>query len=182
MTDQNQSSERGELSQEFLRLLGQHERGLQAYVLAMVPNWNDADDIMQEVRIRLWEQFEAYDSTKDYGNWARTIARYQVLTFREKCSRDKMLFVPEFFDAISEESAVASGEFEIRRGAIATCVQKLTSVKRKLLMRYYSGTKTMRELADEQGKSFNSVRHSIPRIRRQVANCVEAVMRKESQE
>ena len=53
--------------QQFLLLLGRHERWLQAFVLSLVPNWADADDIVQEVRICLWQQFDSYDPTKDFG-------------------------------------------------------------------------------------------------------------------
>ena len=52
---------------EFLRLLGEHERRLRGFILALVPHWADADDIAQEVRLRLWEQFDDYDPAKDFG-------------------------------------------------------------------------------------------------------------------
>lgn len=54
-------------TREFLRLLGQHERRLRGFILSLVPHWADAEDIAQEVRIRLWEQFDNYDPAKDFG-------------------------------------------------------------------------------------------------------------------
>ena len=85
--DPSHSPTNNERTREYLRLLGQHERRLRGFILSLVPNRADADDIAQEVKIRLWEQFDSYDPTKDFGVWARTIAHYQVLTYREKQSR-----------------------------------------------------------------------------------------------
>lgn len=39
--------------EEFVRLLTQHQRRVYAYILGIVPNWNDADEILQETNIRL---------------------------------------------------------------------------------------------------------------------------------
>lgn len=52
---------------EFLDLLGQHERRLQSFVVALVPHLADADEIVQQTRLRLWEQFDQYDRARDFG-------------------------------------------------------------------------------------------------------------------
>ncbi len=71
-------------TQEYLRLLGQHEARLVGFIFSLVPHWADADDVAQEVRIALWNEFDKYDPAKDFGAWARTIAYYEVLTYRKK--------------------------------------------------------------------------------------------------
>ena len=98
---QHDNVDNNERCLDFLTLLGKHERSLRAFVMAMTCDWNDTDDIVQEVRIRLWQQFDKFDHDKDFGRWSRTIAKYQIMTLREKSSRNRMLFVPEYFDAIS---------------------------------------------------------------------------------
>ena len=64
--DPSHSPTNDERTREYLRLLGQHERRLLGFILSLVPNWADADDIAQEVKIRLWEQFDKYDPAKDF--------------------------------------------------------------------------------------------------------------------
>jgi len=44
-------------------LLAKNERRLSQYVLALVPNWADADDLIQQTKVRLWEQFGQYDKS-----------------------------------------------------------------------------------------------------------------------
>ena len=71
-------------TEQFLKLLGAHERSLFAYVYAIAPNWQDAEEIMQRVRIRIWQQFAQYDEARDFNAWARAIAYYLVLAYRKE--------------------------------------------------------------------------------------------------
>ena len=52
---------------EYLRLLAQYDLRLRGFVFTLVPNWADAEDIVQEVKLRLWEQFDDYDPTRTFG-------------------------------------------------------------------------------------------------------------------
>ena len=58
---------------DFMRLVMQHDRQWKAYVVSLVPNWADADDILQDTKLELWERFAEYDPAGDFGAWARKI-------------------------------------------------------------------------------------------------------------
>ncbi|NLF09300.1 MAG: sigma-70 family RNA polymerase sigma factor [Pirellulaceae bacterium] len=166
-------------TKQFLTLLGRHERRLRGFILSLAPNWADADDIAQEVRIRLWEQFDAYDPEKDFGAWARTIAYYQVLTHREKQSRHRIVFSDRLIETVAEETAYLSDELDFGQKAFQDCFDKLPEAKRDLLLRYYSGELTTRELAAELGRSFDATRQSILRTRVTLRDCVEETLERE---
>lgn len=167
-------------TREYLRLLGLHERRLRGFILSLVPNWADADDIAQEVRIRLWEQFGEYDSTKDFGAWARTIAYYQVLTHRERQSRHRSLISSQFVETVAAEVAAISDELDAEQRALADCFEKLPEPKRNLLLRYYSGDRTTRQLAAELGRSFDATRQAVLRARLALRDCVEETLHEET--
>ena len=61
---------------EFLALLARHEQPLAACVHALVPNWQEAEEVLQETRVTLWRQFADFQPGSDFQAWARTIARY----------------------------------------------------------------------------------------------------------
>jgi RNA polymerase sigma-70 factor, ECF subfamily len=170
----------GDRTAEFLRLLGSHERGLLAFVVALVPSWSDADDIVQEVRTRLWEQFDQYDPTKDFGVWARTIAYWQVLTWRKSAQRRSTTFGTDGMDAIARHVESRAGDWEDRASALRKCLEKLDPPKRKLIELYYSGVKSARELAEELGRSFHSVRHTLQRTRLALADCIEKTLQEQN--
>jgi RNA polymerase sigma-70 factor, ECF subfamily len=165
-------------TREYLRLLGLHERRLRGYILSLVPHWADAEDIAQDVRIRLWEQFDGYDPTKDFGAWARTIAHFQVLTHREKLGRHKGLVSSEFIEAVADEVITISGELDAAEQALADCFEKLPPAKRDLLLRHYSTGQTARTIAQELGRSFDATRQAILRTRLALSDCVDEGLRK----
>ncbi len=178
LSDSPQTEGRGEAKQ-FLQLLGMHERRLRAFIFALVPNWADAEEIAQETRIRLWEQFDRYDPAKDFGAWSRTIAYYLVLKEREKASRDRLVFSQEFLERVASEIEGVSDEWEARRRTLAECLQKCSAQQRQLLMRYYEGKESMREIAAQLGRSLDATRQSVLRTRTALAECVESALRRE---
>jgi RNA polymerase sigma-70 factor (ECF subfamily) len=162
-----------ERTKQFLHLLSQHERRLQAFVLSLVPNWDAAEELVQQTRIRLWEQFDKYDPEKDFGAWSRTIAYYQVLNYRKRVGREKARFSEAFLDAVAQEVARQSSDLDRRRAALQGCLEKLDDAKRRVLMRYYEGSETMRQIAESLGRPFEALRKSIFRTRLALTRCVD---------
>src|SRR6266545_8263431 len=56
--------------QQFLSLFLRSEREVFRYVAALVPNITDAEDIVQQTAIALWEKFDAYDPAQPFTPWA----------------------------------------------------------------------------------------------------------------
>src|SRR5580704_11881026 len=61
MSDNLQSSAAETSVQQFVRLLTGNERRLKSYILTLVPNLADAEQIAQDTSLRLWEQFDRYN-------------------------------------------------------------------------------------------------------------------------
>jgi RNA polymerase sigma-70 factor (ECF subfamily) len=158
---------------QFLRLLGIHERRLRAFVFSLVPNWSDADDIVQQTRMRLWQQFGDYDPAKDFGAWSRTVAHYLILAHREQKTRQPQLLSTEFLQAVEQGFAEAEATVGLRHDAMSHCLNQLDEPKRKLFMRYYLGSQTLVRLAEEVGRTRDAVKHSLVRTRMWLAECIE---------
>ena len=56
--------------QRFFSLFLRSEREIFRYVAALVPNVADAEDIVQQTAIALWEKFDAYDPAQPFTPWA----------------------------------------------------------------------------------------------------------------
>lgn len=170
-------ADEGDRTARFLRLLGKHEDDLKAFIFVLVPRWSDADDIAQEVRIKLWEQFDKYDSQKDFGTWARTIAYWQVLTWRKTAQRRPALLGERFLELVAEEVEERASEAESRRNALTACLGKLEPAKRELIETYYRNEVSARELSERWGQSFHAIRHTLQRTRLILADCIEKTLR-----
>ena len=53
----------------------------------LIANHNDADDIMQETTIVMYEKFDSFEKGSDFLSWANTIAKYKTLEFLKKRKR-----------------------------------------------------------------------------------------------
>ena len=82
-------------------MLAEHERQLAGYVHTLVPSWQDAEDVLQNTKLRLWEQFESFQRGTDFAAWAFTIAGYMVRTHRKTCQRQRVCFSDDLLEKIS---------------------------------------------------------------------------------
>jgi RNA polymerase sigma-70 factor (ECF subfamily) len=170
-------------TEQFLNLLGGCERSLFAYVYALAPNWLDAEEIMQRVRIRIWQQFDQYEADKSFEAWARAIAYYLVLAYRKEKSRQREFFSERVMEAIGEQFESQMDQASDRRDALLRCLSKLEDRKRDLVTKYYaSASDASDSLANAMSMSPNAVRQSLFRIRRVLLDCVQRTMQAESRQ
>lgn len=164
----------------FLRLLFQHERRLESFVFSLVADFAAAEDIVQETKIMLWQQFDRYDPQKDFGAWARSIAYYQVLSHRKKMMRSReQQFSSKFLEAVAQAQEELSPKAAAREESLKQCVDQLQRQQQQLLLQCYSGEQTIKAVAEQRGRSVNATYKLLEKIRRQLSRCIERRLRGE---
>jgi RNA polymerase sigma-70 factor (ECF subfamily) len=182
MSDEIQKSAEETRVQQFVRLLTGNERRLKSYILTLVPNLADAEQIAQDTSLRLWEQFDRYDPAfGEFSAWARTIAHYQVMTYRKKQGREKVVFSTELLDALAERAAARAPELAARQEALVDCLQKLPEHSRELIRLYYVVGMKVRAAAEKLGRTVAAAEKAIVRIRRLLYDCISSTLRKDTQ-
>lgn len=159
--------------ERFLELLGESDRSTYAYILSQVPNFADADQIAQDLRTRLWQQFDQYREGEDFGVWSRAIAGYLVLAHYEKQSRDRLRFGEAFFEAMNQHVEMRCDVISPRRDALAECLKLLPERQREMLLGYYSDDTSRQGLADKLGKSYAALRQAVCRVRTALTQCID---------
>jgi len=158
---------------EFLRLYSRHYTHLQTFVLSLVPNWNDAEEILQESSSVLWAKFGQFEEGTNFLGWACRIARFEAYRHFRSQKREHTAFSESFADLVASETVQMAGELDRRREALAECVSKLRENERELLrLRYeqgYSGSET----ASQVGRSIHAVYKSMKIIRNKLYQCVQ---------
>jgi RNA polymerase sigma-70 factor (ECF subfamily) len=168
-------------TEQFLKLLGAHERNLFAYVYALTTYWQDAEEVMQRVRIRIWQQFDQYDVEKPFDAWARAIAYYLVLAYRKEKSRQREFFTERVLEAVSDQFEAHLDQAQDRREALLKCLDKLDGRRRDLVTMYYSSARQSSEaMASKLSMTPNALRQSLFRIRKILLDCVARRLRVES--
>jgi RNA polymerase sigma-70 factor (ECF subfamily) len=158
----------------FLRLFLQNERRLYAYVLALLPNRADADDVLQEASLVMWDKFDAERPPADFAAWGCRIAYFKVLDFCKKRQRSRARFSQAMLARIAETAAeqAATLQLDERREALAGCIEKLSPRERDLLARRFTEGASVGSIAASIGRSADSVYKALAKVRLALFDCV----------
>jgi DNA-directed RNA polymerase specialized sigma24 family protein len=77
-------------SNEFVALLTASQRRLYAFICTLVIDRTDADEVLQETNLALWEQAERFEAGTDFVAWACRVAYYKVLKLRDVSKRHRV--------------------------------------------------------------------------------------------
>lgn len=168
-------------NREFLVLLGKYELQVAACVHALVPDWQDAEDILQETRLSLWQEFDKFQPGSDFLAWARTIARYAVRTHRKQLQRKPLVLSDEVGDLIMARIAKTPEQPDRRLAILAGCVRKLGVDALELLRRCYVERQKIKDIAAELGRSLTGTYSALSRIRRELLDCMRDGLRREDE-
>jgi RNA polymerase sigma-70 factor, ECF subfamily len=171
-----------EKSKLFLPLFIRFERRIYAYIFTLVPRRADADDLLQEASLVMWDKFEAESPPNDFLAWGRRIAYHKVLDFYKKSRRSQARLSQLFLEKISESAGQPSlvPQLEDRREALAACVEKLPPRGRELLTYRFTEGATTQSTAERAGLSVEAVYKSLAKLRQSLFECVQKMIAKEN--
>jgi RNA polymerase sigma-70 factor (ECF subfamily) len=158
------------------RFLGQQDM-LRDYILALVRNPDDAEDLFQEVAVQILGKSEGPREPERFPAWCRGVARNMVLLYWRRKRRFNAAVAATLIKAIDEayeEADREKGAWDACRRALRQCIEKLPASSRKILeMRYATGMKS-EEIARQLQRNAGAVRVSLLRLRQALGRCVEA--------
>lgn len=166
---------------DFVQQLAQCQLRLQLYIVAVVGNAVDAEDVRQNTNTVMWRKRGEFQPGSNFLAWAYRIAQFEVLKHRERRRKEMPQLSPEVIALLGEDALEDADLLEQRRDALAGCLQKLERSDRDLVQAVYHGGKTLAAVAEQIGRSASSVRHSISRVRRQLRACIESTLAQEGQ-
>ena len=73
-----------ERHEEFMRLFLSCQPRIFAFIRSLVFSRADADDVLQETALVLWEKFARFEPGTRFDRWAFRIAHFQVMYHRQK--------------------------------------------------------------------------------------------------
>jgi RNA polymerase sigma-70 factor (ECF subfamily) len=143
-----------------------------AFISSMVPKFEDADDILQQVAVAIVQDYDRYDKERSFVAWAIGIARNKILMYRRKKAHERSVLDAEAMNTVAEVYEHDSGEFDDMRRALRTCIKKARVRWQKILeMRYSRGLSTTR-IAEQLGMTQNAIFITLHRIRLALRDCI----------
>ncbi len=164
---------------DYVRLWTRHQAEVERYVYMMVPRAADAAEVLQDVSVLLWQKWEKYDPERPFVPWAIRFAYLEVLKWRQKQAREKLVFSDGLLEQLSAAHDRAAPLMEARRKALETCLLKLTDQQRKFVDLRYGRHGAIKQEAERTGTSMHKLYYALEKIRAQLLDCVRKTMNAE---
>ncbi|MBA4067493.1 MAG: hypothetical protein C0501_28045 [Isosphaera sp.] len=175
-TDHPPGADRAEA---FVRLFAGAEPEVYRYVFALVPDPDDARDVMQETAAALWRKFGEYDPARPFVPWACRFALTEVHNFRR---RRPPAALPLTDAAVAALAADAGDDdpADARLLALAACLDELPEDDRRRLRERYWDRAPVRDAA-AAGRNVHTAYKALDRIRRRLLDCVTRRLAREGE-
>jgi len=159
-----------------VRLLNGAHGLLLRYVMTLVANRHDAEDVLQRASLVMWRRFDTFEAGTDFPAWATTIAFYEARNFQRIAGRSRLEFDDELMNTLAAERVEHVRHWSRRSDALEQCILKLDSDSRNLVHAIYSEGKQAVEVARDQGRAPKTIYNKLNFIRRALAECVQRRM------
>jgi RNA polymerase sigma-70 factor (ECF subfamily) len=162
-------------NERFLALFVSNQKRIFGFIQALVPHRADAEDLMQETVMAMWRMFDRFSQNGDFCAWGIQIARFRILTYRKKKNL-RVRLSDEAFEKVLEHADTISEAGNDRLEVLESCLGKLSKDDSRLLqMRYRQGV-TIKEIAEQMGRSVQGMYKVIARIHAALQKCVKRTL------
>ncbi len=147
-------------------LIRRYLKPIYSFVYRYIGGSYEAEDITQEVFVRVWRNIKKFDKQKSFKTWIFSIAKNASIDFLKK---KKSIPFSEFenregqnpvIDKLADSSPLPSELFEKKDivRVITSAIEKISPKYRMVLFLRYNDHFTFREIAETLGESINTVK------------------------
>ena len=159
--------------EQFTRLWTEAQPKLAGYINALVPDFQEAEDLLQDVAVILLRKFPQYDAKLPFIGWAIGITKREVLMSRRRHARNFLCYQSDLLERISEAYEELAPELEDRSRALAECLKAVRGRAGELLSLRYEEGLAPRAIATRVGMAVVAVRVMLSRTRSILRSCLD---------
>jgi RNA polymerase sigma-70 factor (ECF subfamily) len=160
-------------NQHFVRHLNAAHRPLLAYLISLLGNRHDAEDVLQRASVTMWQRFDTFQIGTDFLAWASTVAFYESRNFQRVANRSRLHFNESLLKTLADERLIDLAQHERRLDALDRCLESLDEPRQQLVKAAYLGEGSMAMLAKQLGRAPQTLYNKLTIIRRLLAECVQ---------
>ncbi len=157
---------------DFVRLITSCQLDIHRYVHSLLPDPNEAAEVVQETNVVLWEKRSQFETGTDFRAWAFQIARYKLLEHRAQRKPKCLCFSDALIDELALQAMQCAKVDSDLVDGLRRCIAQLAARDRELLGQRYASPTTCADIAKEIGRSVTWVYNALRRIRRELLDCV----------
>ena len=161
-----------QLNDEFVRELTEAQPRLYGFVFKRLLDPHAASEVLQECNLVLCRKAGDFRPGTNFMAWAFQVAHFQVLAYRQRCSRERLVFDDELLDRFQEEEKVPVEAHTRRLEALEQCLAQLPDDHRRVVVRRYAGGISVQGMAAELSKTPNAISRLLYRSRMALMKCI----------
>ena len=171
---QSPNSHEDDRYEVFVKKFAHYEGDVRRFVRSLLPNWTDADEVVQQTAIVMWRKFDQYDPDTNFMKWACVIARFEALAYRRKMARDRLVFREDVLELMADEGVEEMEQRDAEHAALESCLKDVPETQRQFLTLAHTQGVNVKELAEQAGSTAAAFYMRLNRLRRQLMKCVES--------
>ncbi len=158
-----------ELSAQFVT----ERHALLGFIYSMVRNLAAAEDILQEVWLRLAQAAQRHEPIEHTGRWCRGVAKNLILHYWREKRVARILADQELLELVEQALTEHDDSWRERRQALMECIDLLPERSRQLLVLKYDRGLTFAAMAGLLRRTKESLKMALCRIRQTLLECAE---------
>jgi RNA polymerase sigma-70 factor (ECF subfamily) len=166
----------------FQRAFAEHERGVYAAAFRILGNGAQAQDVVQDVFLRLWRRPRSFDERRGaLGSYLRLMARSRALDLWREAqaagrASDRLKLVVADEDLGVDVAPAPAAELAETRGVLGEALGRLPDAQREALLLAYWGGMTADEIAQRSsvplGTAKSRIRLGLTKLREECGDAL----------
>lgn len=162
-----------ELDERFVALLVTNQQRIFRFLMTLVPNRVDAEDLLQQTCLTLWQNRAKFDpELGEFASWACAIAHNHVRNFRRREKTRRNVLSEEVIRSLIFTQAEHPTLMDEWQQALALCMEKLTPHQRRIVRDSYGGG-SIKAAAQSAGRTANALYKILNHIRESLRQCIQ---------
>jgi RNA polymerase sigma-70 factor (ECF subfamily) len=140
-------------------LILRYLKPIYSFVYQYVRNTTDAEDLTQEIFVKIWKNLKRFKKEKKFKTWLFVIAKNACFDFLRKKEKDSVLNLESISQLI--DSSSSPDEFlekKFLKEKIKKIIKKLPEKTKEVLNLYYYQGFTFKEIAKIFNESINTIK------------------------
>ncbi len=167
-------------AERFTRLWTTAQPAVAGYLAALVPDFRDAQDLLQSVAVVCLRKFPEFDEQRPFVRWALSIAHLEALNHRRNQARSRIVLDDSLAQKLTVACEELGEESEQRTRFLAECLAGLDGRSATLIRLRYEDALPPATIAERMGLGGAAVRVALSRIRSALRKCIEGKLRRQT--
>lgn len=162
----------GRAQEVFDRLVPAYRRRIFGLAYSILRDRGAAEDLAQEVFVKLWQTLPRYDGRAQLSTWIYAITRNAAISALRRRRRSVSLSDPAVIEEV--EDVVAAPDAASDDASLRRHVEALPEKQRQAVILYYLDERSVDEVAAMMGMPVNTVKTHLHRARAGLATALGA--------